>query len=545
MPATGDTRAVLLWGPPASGKSTVGPCLARRLSRDFIDLDALLEARLGSPISSFIKHHGEGRFRTIERAAVSELSRTASVVSLGGGSLVHTATRRDALKSSWVVSLECDRQTLLNRLGEAEHRPLLHGDVSVSLDGLLSLRAGAYAEAHFRVNASRPVEDLCRDIEENLSRELPLVMPLGARTHRVVFTGLDSADRWIARECPSSRGSPLLLVSDVRAARWWRTKLSVSLSVPELRLEHGERQKTLSTAQRVWNLALDNGLTRESLLLALGGGVTTDLVGFSAALMHRGVRWVAMPTTLLSAVDASVGGKTAVDLRQGKNLVGVFHHPSLTLIDLSTLSTLPRRELRSGLAEVIKVALSLDPVLFDTLEANAELLRHWVSGDRPTSHRGAREVQPELGLLEGIVRRAVQAKIDVVAGDERDEGLRAVLNFGHTIGHAIEHASRYRLRHGECVAVGMAAALGLGVELGITPPELRDRTCSLITAVGLGLRARVDPVLAAAALRHDKKRASDAIKMVLIEGPGQALIVTVGLDRVIAALHTVLETRVS
>ena len=530
MSAGGERATVLLWGPPGSGKSTVGPRLAAALDREFIDLDAVVEARAGAPASRLIAERGEGAFRALEREALDATLGSRAVVSLGGGALLHPPTRRDALKRAWVVSLRCDREVLLARLGSGEGRPLLRGDLPASLDALLALRAGAYAEAHAVVDATPDVDVVCDSAASRVKGEAPLVVPLGERTHRVVFAPLSEAAGWIERECP---GGARALVLDARVASPWGGALRGAVgALPELRLTRGERGKTLATAQRVWELALSSGLDREGVLLALGGGVTTDLAGFAAALLHRGLRWVSLPTSLLAVVDAAVGGKTAVDLPRGKNLVGAFHHPSLALVDLAALSTLPEREWRSGMAEALKVGLTLDPEILTLIEDHAAELR----GRGPWG--------PELHALAGrVARRAVQAKVDVVAGDEREGGARAVLNFGHTVGHAVEHASGYRMRHGECVAVGMVAALELGVELGVTPPQLRDRGLAAIAALGLPRSAAVDPGLAAAALEHDKKRSRGAVKMVLASGPGAAVMVLVPMARVRAAMESVLETR--
>lgn len=530
MSAGGERAAVLLWGPPGSGKSAVGPRLAARLDREFIDLDERVAQRAGGSVARLIAERGEGAFRALEREALDAVAGRRAVVSLGGGSLLHAPTRRGMLKRAWVVSLRCDRDTLLSRLGAGEGRPLLRGDLPASLDALLALRAGAYAEAHAVVDATPDVDVVCSAVAERVEGEAPLVMPLGERTHRVAFAPLSEAGAWVDRECP---GGARVLLSDARVSRLWGGALRGAVGeAPELRLTRGERGKTLATAERAWELALAAGLDREGVVLALGGGVTTDLAGFAAGLFLRGVRWVSMPTSLLAMVDAAVGGKTAVDLPRGKNLVGVFHHPALALVDLAALSTLPPREWRSGMAEALKVGLTLDPELLAFIEDHAAALRR----------RGP--WRPELlGLAREVTLRAVQAKIDVVAADEREGGARAVLNFGHTVGHAVEHASGYRERHGECVAVGMVAALTLGAELGVTPPELRDRGVALIAALGLPTAARVDRRRAEDALSLDKKRARGAVKMVFAAGEGRHRVTPVDLPRVRAAMARVLETR--
>jgi 3-dehydroquinate synthase len=303
-------------------------------------------------------------------------------------------------------------------------------------------------------------------------------------------------------------------------------------ALPEVRdgwltLRAGESSKTLRGAQRVWSHALALGMDRRGALLCHGGGVISDLGGFAASALLRGVRYATVPTTLLSMVDASVGGKTAVDHPQGKNLLGAFHHPSLVWMDVEALRTLPRREIRSGLAEAVKIAVVRDPELLQVLERDAARLAR---GD-------------DLDALRAVLVRAVRAKIDVVAEDERERGLRALLNFGHTVGHALEAASGYRLRHGECVAVGMRAALSLGAAMGVTPPGLGQRVGELLDRLGLPSRARVDIGRAAQALGHDKKREGGTLRFVLATGAGEATLREVPWASAHDVLRAVIETR--
>ena len=244
----------------------------------------------------------------------------------------------------------------------------------------------------------------------------------------------------------------------------------------------------------------------EPLVIALGGGVVGDLSGFAAACFRRGVPYVQVPTTLLSAVDSSVGGKTAVNLPEGKNLVGAFYQPRLVYVDLGTLKTLPPREVRSGAAEVIKCGAILDADLFLFLEHSIEDV-----------------VGLDPGALMRVVPTCVALKADVVGRDERDEGhLRVCLNFGHTLGHAIETAAEGRLTHGECVAVGMVGAARISLALGLCPPEVLDRLEELIVRAGLPARATgLDAERVLAVMSHDKKFTTGENRFVLLPDIGQ------------------------
>jgi 3-dehydroquinate synthase len=271
----------------------------------------------------------------------------------------------------------------------------------------------------------------------------------------------------------------------------------------------GEEFKTLEWANNLYDSLFDHRMERDSIIIALGGGVIGDLVGFVAATYKRGLNFVQVPTTLLAQVDASVGGKVAVDHPQGKNLIGAFYQPRCVLISLDVLDTLPAREMRSGLAEVIKYGVISDAQLFDYIEENLDALL-----------RGQHDV---LGF---VVKRSCQIKASVVIRDERETGLRVVLNFGHTLGHAIEAATGYRLcRHGEAVAMGMVYATKLAVELKMTSHETLTRIAGLIEMAGLPTkREDADPDRIIEFLRHDKKVLNDRIRFVLPQKIGQVII---------------------
>jgi 3-dehydroquinate synthase len=267
-------------------------------------------------------------------------------------------------------------------------------------------------------------------------------------------------------------------------------------------LPPGERAKTLETVEEAARHLVGEGFERGDLVVALGGGAATDVAGFVAAVLLRGVRWASFPTTLLSQVDAAIGGKTGVNLPEGKNLVGAFHQPLVVACDPAVLATLPAREYRSGLAEVVKTAWIGDPRLFGQLEDDPPL-------------------GPEHPSLPGVVRRCVAVKAEVVAADERETGRRAVLNFGHTIGHAIETERGGRLLHGEAVALGLVAALHLSVRSGRCAPELLDRLIRLLERLGLPVR---DPALDVARVlartQRDKKRSGGRDRYQLTTGIG-------------------------
>jgi len=309
-------------------------------------------------------------------------------------------------------------------------------------------------------------------------------------------------------------GAQAFVLSDANVAPLYLARVRAALAgkqVGSLVIPAGEQEKTLARFGEAMAALAESGASRDVTVLALGGGVVGDLAGFAAACWMRGARFVQLPTTLLAMVDSSVGGKTAVDLPAGKNLVGAFHQPAAVLADLGTLKTLPARELRAGLAEIVKAAAIADAGFFDWIEANAEGL---AAGDE--------------ALLEHAIATAIAFKAGVVARDERERGERMLLNLGHTFGHAIETEQGYGgLLHGEAVAVGMVLAANLSAQLGNAPAEDARRLRELLTR--LGLPTAVPPGLAPEALlarmRLDKKSVSGALRLVLWRGIGQAEVV--------------------
>jgi 3-dehydroquinate synthase len=308
------------------------------------------------------------------------------------------------------------------------------------------------------------------------------------------------------------QGRELMIVTNTTVARLYLAKLKDSLAsrrVAECILPDGEQHKTLQTAGWVFDALVGQKMNRDATVLALGGGVVGDIAGFAAACYQRGVGYVQIPTTLLAQVDSSVGGKTGVNHSGGKNLIGAFYQPLCVITDTETLATLPDRELRAGLAEVIKYGCVWDPLLFDWLDNNmAGLL--------------ARDVD----ALTYAIARSCEIKATVVAKDEREQNLRAILNFGHTFGHAIEAATSYQtFLHGEAVALGMLMAANLSHRLGMIDAAIKDRVRDILAKAGLPTEApRVGAGRALEFMRMDKKVLAGAVRLVLLEKLGRAIV---------------------
>ncbi len=508
------TRPIFLNGMMGAGKSLLGRVIAERAQVPFIDLDVEHERRAGMTIREIFARQGEPAFRAMEREAVGrELENPAPrVVALGGGSLLDRGLRRQALERGIVLTLTATAPELARRVAGSGSRPVL-GDTpsEARIIELLEARASAYAEAHALIDTTgaRP-EDIAVEALRVAALE-PIAVPLGDRTytvHVVAGGAREELERAIDRLAPSR----VVVVTDEVVEANVMPKLGSALErrgIPlQVVLPTGERHKTLASVEKILRVAVEAPIDRRAIVVGVGGGVVTDIAGLAAALALRGLSWVAVPTTVLAMVDASVGGKTAVDLGSAKNAVGAFHQPSRVVVDPTLSQTETLRAFRSGLAEVVKTALIGDPALFDELAAPGGAERLGTDRD-PTA-------------LARAVRSSIAVKAGVVGRDEREKGERAHLNLGHTIGHALEAAGGFeRLTHGEAVSLGLVAALRIGVALGVTNPDLAARVVEVLARIGLPVDLDREPL--ADALRfsaYDKKRQGGDLRFVLVRAPG-------------------------
>jgi len=494
---------VVIYGPPGSGKTTVGEALARKLGREFVDVDALVAARTGLRIPELFAQRGEAEFRRIESEVCAELAaRDGLVIAPGGGALLNADNRAALERAGVVFCLRAESGVLLERLQREGNRPLIAGnDPAARLHALLEARRALYDSFPEQLDTSRSTPaQITDEIAQRLQPRSLLVNAPGLRHEILLGYGL------LARlpELLAERGlnSAMMVVTDenVQRAAAAGVRRSAFGGLPSVVLPPGEQYKTLDTLRQLYDAFLQHGLDRQSVVIALGGGVIGDVAGFAAATFLRGLRWVNAPTTLLAMVDAGLGGKTGVDLPQGKNLVGAFHPPVLVVSDPLTLSTLPHEERRAGLAEVIKHAIIGDPALFEALE------------------RGM-----AFGSLEQL-ERAIRVKVEIVQADPFETGRRATLNLGHTIGHGLEAASGFALRHGEAVAIGLWAETWLAEEMGWAERGLTERVARTLLRHGLPTRAPgLDPRAIRARMGADKKKAGGQLKFALPRAVGDVV----------------------
>jgi shikimate kinase/3-dehydroquinate synthase len=471
-----------------AGKTSAARAAAAALGSRAVDSDHVLEEKLGSSIESYFSSHGERAFREAEEEAVCEmLERPPSpVLSLGGGSIASERVR-GLLAGHTVVLLDVDEETAWRRAGG--RRPLARDRDRFA--ALLAERAPIYESL-----ADAVLLDSSRDSVRHAApalralRDAPsgtrLVWAVSESGQYPVYVGgglIDAGFRAV-----DGRG---IVVTDENAGRLFGDAVGGAARVT---IEPGEEHKDLMTVQFVLERLAQEGLDHDGHVIALGGGVVGDVAGFCAAIYQRGVPVVQVPTTLVAQVDSAYGGKTGVDLPQGKNYAGAYHQPAAVLADPAALATLPSEELAAGWAEVIKTAL--------------------IAGGGLWKRVRARHVEPDRDLVLACAR----TKLAVVAADERDGGRRQALNLGHTVGHAIETVTGYRrYRHGEAVGLGLLAALTLSAQ-----PALREEVAELLAAHGLPTRLdpAVDPEEVVAATARDKKRRGGRVGFVLVEAPG-------------------------
>jgi shikimate kinase/3-dehydroquinate synthase len=517
-------RSIVLVGLMGAGKTSIGRRLAARLGLPFRDADAEIELAAGCTVPELFERFGEREFRDGERRVIRRLlAGEPLVLATGGGAYMDEETRATIRREAVAVWLRCKLPTLLRRVAGRTHRPLLNeADPAEVLQRLITARHPVYAEADIVIDCSDESQELTTGqvLEALLAWQPPrrLSLSLSSGSYDVVVGDglLARAGALLAPVLPQKRA---VVVTDEAVGRLHLPALLQGLSetgfaVQQVVVPDGEKSKSLDTYAHVVDALLDFGVERRTAVIALGGGVVGDLAGFAAATTLRGLPFVQIPTTLLAQVDSSVGGKTGINTRHGKNLLGAFHQPRVVLADTATLATLPVRELRAGYAEIAKAGLIGDAAFFAWCEANGAAV---VGGDRA--------VQAE------AVLRACAFKAQVVSDDEREEKPndgRALLNLGHTFGHALEAELGYgTILHGEAVAAGIGLAFKFSAALGLCPAADAERVVGHLAAIGLPaelplLNRRLSAERLVGHMRRDKKTRDGRLTFVLVRGIGQA-----------------------
>ena len=493
---------IVLAGPPGAGKSAVGRLLAERLDREFVDTDALVERMAGKPVHQIFAEEGELAFRRMEIEACRQVAEPANrVIACGGGALLDEGSRNLLEAGGALVGLTGEPETLLARLGTDGARPLLAGESpNERLRVLLEARKATYDSIPVQVDTTALTAEQVADrlVEYPLARRTVRMTARHPRPGYEVILGeglISNLSTWLEQ---AELSPPYVVVSDSNVAPLYEEVTRKSLECSFVTVPAGEEHKSQETVSELYGAFMEAGLDRSGTVIALGGGVLLDLAGFAAATYMRGIRWAALPTTLLATVDASLGGKVGINLEGGKNLIGSFHAPSIVLADLTTFTTLPEGGARTGLAEMIKAALIGDADLFTRMESGPP----WIS--------------------RSWIQRAMEVKLSIVDEDPQERGGRAALNLGHTFAHGLEAASDYSLPHGQAVSVGLVGATRLAIALDRCQADLLDRVQHVLLRYGLPVsHAGLDTDRILDSMKMDKKRKEGRSRFVIPVRPGQ------------------------
>ena len=542
---------VVLVGLSGSGKSVIGRRLAHRLGAEFVDLDAAIERTAGMPIPDLFQERGEPAFRDLERSAIEALGPPSGggsvgrVVSTGGGAVVDPRNRWRLYRGRLPIWIDARPEVLAQRLRHARTvRPLVAGsaDPVGTMRALASAREPYYSAA-VRVQGVAEVGTVLDAVRRTVAAGRPeagtVLLRLETRIGRITI-GDGIAATAVADALDRLRAGRVVVASEPRAWAAVGQSLADELRsggrrVDPITLPEGEGAKRLAVieaaARELARLRVERGVP----IVAIGGGALGDAAGFLAATWLRGVPLVHVPTSLVAQIDSSIGGKTAVDLPEGKNLVGAFHQPAAVAIDVAVLRSLPERQRRAALGEAVKMAALGDEGLFRLLETEGAAI---AAGD---------ENAHESGALAELVERCVTAKVAIVLADEREHGDgdgagRLALNLGHSIGHAVEAAAGYRdLLHGEAVAWGLRAACVIGRAVGVTPADRADRIGHLLDRLELATgHLPLDRSAVVEALSGDKKHRDGELRWVLPTAAGVEVRTDVPASAIDAALEAIL-----
>jgi 3-dehydroquinate synthase len=538
---------LILIGLPGSGKSAIGRRLAGRHGATFIDLDLAIEQTTGRSVPEIFELEGETGFRRHERDAVASLGPPdprpglQRVISPGGGAVVDPRNRWSLFRGRLPVWLDVRPEVLAQRLRRSPNvRPLVKGGDPLGRIRQLAASRQRFYGAAVRVNAVVALPEVVNAVDALVSKGVPSgTLLLRATTPIGTITlGAGIAADAVAEALRDLGARRAVIVSEPGAWSAFGSRVGDNLrsagwSVDAVMLPAGEAAKTLSVVGDAARRLAELRVERRDPLIAIGGGALGDPAGFLAATYLRGVPWIQVPTTLLAQVDSAIGGKTGVDLPEGKNLMGAFHQPAAIVIDVEVLRSLPDRQLRAAMGEVAKMAVLGDEALFGTLERDGAAIA-----------RGASEAF-DTGLIAEVVERAAWAKVEVVSADEReqgDAGGRITLNLGHTVAHALEAADGYaNLLHGEAVAYGVRAVTRIGCSVGVTPAARADRIEQLLDELGLGQAPLpYSPEAVMSATGADKKHAGGRLRWVLPTEDGVVVRDDVPPEPILAAMRRVL-----
>jgi 3-dehydroquinate synthase len=486
--------------------------LADYLNYLFVDTDELIESRNKRSISDIFQELGEEAFREMERAIVKEIAELDSVVISTGGRLMLDPENVNALsRNSRVLCLVATPDEILTRVSEDQghKRPLLSvPNPKQRIVDLLQERNDKYRRFPQIVTDEKKPTDIAKGLVEFINtspKSLTVEHPQKSYEY-VVGAGLLP----FIRQLTGIEGEIVFITDEIVNILYGPSCSSIGQVI---QIPSGRRNKSLDTVQSVYDQLIDKGFDRSGTIISLGGSVVGDIAGYVAATYMRGVNFIQCPTSLIAMVDTSVGGKTSLDLPQGKNMIGVYKQPTKVIADVATLQTLPQVDFASGMAEVITHGLIAESDLLEQVEQG-----YWAKNwDRSPSY---------IGQLQRLVAQAIQVKINIVQADPFEQGQRSILNLGHTFAYAIEQVSNNAYRHGEAVGMGLVAAANLSARLGFCDISLQERIEGILESVNLPARfpSHLKPGALLQAMQHDKKKRAGQLRFILLRAIGQAFV---------------------
>lgn len=508
---------IALTGLMGSGKSTVGKYLADTLGMQFIDTDSLIEEKEKKSITEIFAEKGEAYFRKLEKDLIQDLlNQDGQVISLGGGLIIDDENRNLVRRKAQLIALIAEPRDLYNRIKRRNNRPLINQskDPLKELESLWESRKPAYMDSHMQIETgSKSVNAICLEIIRKLGlnktpgSQLTVQIPRTNFSYKIVFDELKNINLK-----QLNLGKKILIISQEPIAKHYlstvKEKLELDFDVHVIIIDDGEESKNFFTYQLILQKLLALKFERKDSIIALGGGVVGDIAGFAASTYYRGINYIQIPTTLLSMIDSSVGGKTAVNVPEGKNLIGTFYQPHLVHIDSKNLQTLSDKEYKSGLGELVKYTLLgnkwdylLGDSFFDFVNSHTEAI-----------------INKDKIILNEIINHCLKIKSGIVSEDEVDTGIRSYLNLGHTFGHALEEVTKYKYySHGEAVAIGLACACYLSRELNYLSTEQIRSIIQLMENLGLNhqIPEKISTKSIIEAFKYDKKSERGKVKFII------------------------------